>query len=175
MQGDVLYPLNALRTLYPDVYARGREKYAGREVLLELRIPILDVLWNDALHLSSFHPSQLAAAWRSAGLPPEVWDDEFFEIPIDRIAADRAVVFGAGALLGDSLEAADVVPFDAAAFRNPDEPPPPYHKFLRQRRESGRPARPFAYLPHILVAAQIDVAGVPVVRADVPPPATLAR
>ena len=152
----------------------GARKYAGREVLLELRIPVLDVLWNDALHLSSFHPSQLAAAWRSAGLPPVVWDEEFFEIPLDRVPAERAVVFEAGVLAADSLAAADVVPFDAAAFRNPDEPPPAYHEFLRQRRESGRPARPFAYLPHVLVAAPIDVAAVRLVRADVPPATTLA-
>ena len=51
MRGDVLYPLNTLRGLYPDVFERERGKYAGREALLELRIPILDVLCNNALHL----------------------------------------------------------------------------------------------------------------------------
>ena len=92
-----------------------------------------------------------------------MWEEDFFEIPVARIPADRAVLFEAGALSGDALSEADVVAFDAGTFRNPTEPPLAYHEFLRERRESGRPARPFAYLPHVLVAAPLDVGGVHIV------------
>ena len=91
LRGGVLYPLSALRTRFPDLYEFERAKYAGRELLFELRIPLLDVLWNEALHLSPFHPSQLAAAWRDAGLPSSAWDRDFFEIPVERVESARVL------------------------------------------------------------------------------------
>ena len=49
-RGTTLYPLNRLRDRYPDVYEAQRAKYRGREWLLEARVPLLDVLWNDVIH-----------------------------------------------------------------------------------------------------------------------------
>ena len=160
MRGETLYPLNALRTIDPDLYEQERRKYAGREELLELRIPVLDVLWNDALHLSPIHPRRLAAAWRAAGLSSPAWDREFFEIPVERIDAGQAVWFESGVLPLD-----DVVPFDPVAYFELREPPPRYREYLRDYKARGRRLRPFAYLPHVLVAASLDVAGLRVVPA----------
>jgi hypothetical protein len=161
MRGGTLYPLNALRAAYPELYEEERRKYDGREQLLELRIPVLDVLWNDALHLAPIHPSRLAAAWRTVGLSSPAWEREFFEIPVARIDAKRAVWFTSGALPLD-----DVTPFDPARYRELTEPPAPYHEYLVDYKERGRRARPFAYVPHVLVAAPVDVAGLRRVRAE---------
>lgn len=159
MHGETLYPLNELREVDRDAYEGERRKYAGREELLDLRIPGLDVLWNDALHLAPIHPSRVSAAWRAAGLSSPAWAREFFEIPVDRIDARRAVWFGRGALPLD-----DVEPFDPSRYGELAEPPPAYLAYLRDYRERGRRPRPFAYLPHVLVAAPIDVAGLGVVH-----------
>jgi hypothetical protein len=161
MRGDTLYPLNALRSMHPDLYGEERRKYVGREELQELRIPVLDVLWNDALHLSPIQPSRLAALWRAAGLSSPAWNREFFEIPVDRIDAKRAVWFASGALPFD-----DVTPFDPGRYRELTEPPPAYGEYLRRYLDEGRSPRPFAYVPHVLVAAPVDVAGLPLVRAE---------
>jgi hypothetical protein len=161
LRGETLYPLNALRSAHPDLYEQERAKYAGREPLLELRIPLLDVLWNDAVHLAPIHPARLAETWLALGFPPEPWEREFFRIPVERIDASRAVWFAAGALTDDELI---VEPFDPVAYRELHEPPPAFEELLRERREQGRPARPFAFVPHVLVAAPVDVAGVEVVR-----------
>lgn len=56
MEGDVLYPLNRLREIAPNSYSQQVKKYTGREELMELRIPHLNVLWNDVLHLSPMCP-----------------------------------------------------------------------------------------------------------------------
>jgi hypothetical protein len=161
MRGHTLYPLNLLATEHPDLYEDERRKYDGREELLELRIPVLEVLWNDALHLAPIHPRRLAAAWRAEGLSAPAWDSEFFAIPADRIDASKAVWFERGALPLD-----DVRPFDAGRYRELDAPPAGYREYLRDYRERGRRARPFAYVPHVLVAAPVDVAGLRLVRAD---------
>jgi hypothetical protein len=47
MRGETLYPLNQLRSVDPALYGRERAKYKGREAVLEFRIPLIDVLWND--------------------------------------------------------------------------------------------------------------------------------
>jgi hypothetical protein len=159
MRGETLYPLNVLQTVHPDLYDDEKRKYIGREELLDLRIPVLDVLWNDALQLTPIHPSHLAAAWRAAGLASPVVEREFFEIPVERIAAQRAVWFARGALPLD-----DVEPFDPSRYRELPQPPPAYDAYLRDYRERGRRPRPFAYLPHVLVAAPVDVAGLRLVR-----------
>lgn len=163
MRGETLYPLNHLRTAHPDVYEQECRKYAGREELLELRIPTLDVVWSDAVHLSPLHPRRLAAAWRAAGLWSPVWERDFFRIPVERIEVDRAVWFGSGV-----LPLADVVPFDPNAYRELEQPPPAYVDFLRRAGERVRPPRPFAHIPHVLVAAPVDVGDARTVRTDDP-------
>ena len=180
MRGDVLYPLNQLKAIHPDAYEREKRKYDGRERLLELRIPVLDVGWNDALHLSPIHPARLAAAWREAGATSPAWEREFFEIPVERIDASRAVWFASGALPDDptrhpddalSLPVTEVAPFDADRYAELVEPPQRYEAYLRACRDERRVARPFAHLPHVLVATPVDVSGLRLVRAhDEPPP-----
>ena len=67
MTGSVLYPLNELKHNYPNIYAEAVKKYEGREHLLTDKVEILDCLWNDVLHLSPIHPSQIQAAYRANG------------------------------------------------------------------------------------------------------------
>jgi hypothetical protein len=161
MRGDTLYPLNALRARHPDLYEDERRKYVGRELLLELRIPVLDVLWNAALHLTPIHPSRLAAVWRAAGLSSPAWQREFFEIPVGHIDAKRAVWFASGALPFE-----DVTPFHPSRYRELTEAPAAHREYLRRCVGEGRSPRPFAYVPHVLVAAPVDVAGLALVRAE---------
>jgi hypothetical protein len=178
MRGELLYPLNLLRSVHPDLYEHERRKYVGREALLDLRIPVLGVRWNDALHLSPLHPYRLAAAWRAAGLSSPAWEREFFEIPVERLRGHPCVWFASGALSDDgsrregavlSLPVEEMTPFDLDAYRGLAQPPAGYREYLRDCRERGRHARPFAHVPHVLVAAPFDVAGLRLVRADAAP------
>ncbi|UPT74966.1 MAG: HAMP domain-containing histidine kinase [Elusimicrobiota bacterium] len=50
--GETLYPLTRLADLHPRVAAEHALKYSGREHLMQVRLPILDCLWNDVLHLA---------------------------------------------------------------------------------------------------------------------------
>jgi hypothetical protein len=47
-RGTVLLPLNHLATVYPDIYAREAQKYAGREGVMSYRVPhLLNVAVDD--------------------------------------------------------------------------------------------------------------------------------
>jgi hypothetical protein len=175
LRGETLYPLGLLRNIYPDVYELERAKYAGREALLDLWIPLLEVRWNDALHLCPLHPSRLASAWRAAGIDSPAWEHDFFRIPVGALARTPAVWFATGALTVPngpdehgrlSLPRADVSWFDAARYRELDAPPARHLEHLLERREQSGRARPFAFVPHVLVGAPLDVAGLEVVRAN---------
>jgi hypothetical protein len=170
MRGTTLFPLNELERRHPDLYRRARAKYAGREALLEYRIPILDVLWNDALHLAPIHPARLAAAWSAKGLTSPAWDQDFFQVPVHRIAGRPSVWFaheayGSLADADPGLPGEDFSLFDPDRYAELAEPPSAYLDHLRSRKETGRAPRPFAFVPHVLVAGAIDVGGVALVRA----------
>jgi len=49
IRGDILYPLNILKSIYPDIYQYQVNKYFGREYIIEQRIPLFNCLWNDVL------------------------------------------------------------------------------------------------------------------------------
>jgi hypothetical protein len=78
MTGNVLYPLNELQNVFPDVYAVHAKKYEGYEYLTRMAVPILDCRWNDVLHLSLVHPADMREAMIAAGF--DVPSRYYFEI-----------------------------------------------------------------------------------------------
>ncbi|MBK8551651.1 MAG: hypothetical protein IPL53_11555 [Ignavibacteria bacterium] len=61
LRGNVLYPLNTLKEIHPDLYEQQASKYAGREHITCQIIPILNCLWNDVLHFSAVNPEEISA------------------------------------------------------------------------------------------------------------------
>jgi hypothetical protein len=181
MRGETLYPLNRLKSIDPVLYERGRAKYKGREAVLEFRIPLIDVLWNDTLHLSTIHPYHLAAAWREVGLWTPFWERAFFRIPMDRIAAHQCVWFASESFWVNNSPAEHVplapppeefTLFDPTAFEEAGEAPASYYGYLRRQQRRGRPPLQFPKIPHVLVPGSIETAGLMLVRADAPPDAS---
>ena len=77
MRGNILYPLNKLKTIEPEIYISAVKKYKDREWVSEQEITPLSCLWSDVIHLTSVHPSGIIQALREAG---KDIDGEFFEI-----------------------------------------------------------------------------------------------
>jgi hypothetical protein len=94
MVGDVLYPLNTLRQLYPLVYEREMIKYQDHPHSQDLqtrRIPKLNCLWHDVIHCSAIHPNLLYRALKERDLPVRA-ERTFFQIPLASLQAGQAVV-----------------------------------------------------------------------------------
>ena len=93
MVGDVLYPLNTLRQLYPLVYEREMIKYQDHPHSQDLqtrRIPKLNCLWHDVVHCSAIHPSLLYRALQERDLPVRA-ERTFFQIPLTSLQAEQGV------------------------------------------------------------------------------------
>lgn len=96
MSGDHLFPLNELKQKQPETFIEQAKKYVGREKLMEKNIPILNCLWNDALHMSPINPQVILDTWRSEGLyesarPPSRM--EVYKIPVELLGDGTTVCF----------------------------------------------------------------------------------
>src|SRR6266542_1511690 len=144
MRGETLYPLNQLRSIDRALYEREKANYEGREAVLEFRIPLIDVLWNDTLHLSTIHPYHLAAAWRAVGLWTPTLERPFFQIPVERVGRYQSVWFASESFWVNNSPYEDVplAPpleefrlFNLADHREPGEAPVSYYEYLRRQRQ----------------------------------------
>ncbi|GAF92743.1 unnamed protein product, partial [marine sediment metagenome] len=67
MKGNILYSLNALRIMYPDIYKKVVKKYEWRKYLLSLKLPLGNYYWNDVIHCLPMTPSIVYNALKEAG------------------------------------------------------------------------------------------------------------
>jgi hypothetical protein len=185
MVGDVIYPLNELSSIQPRLYEEQRSKYAGRESVLDFRIPGLGLLFNDAVHCGSVHPYHLFSARRAVGIevaarpqPPALATGLFFEIPVERILVHPVVWYSGKTLWSNGAPNEDVPltpppdefePFDPERYREFPDVTPQHLSYLKRMKERGERALMFVHIPHILVAGAIDVSGARVVPWDEPP------
>jgi hypothetical protein len=157
MQGEVLYPLNTLKNIHPEVYEKEANKYVGREQLMQQRIPILDCLWNDVLHFSAVHPSEMKKALLEAGRT-KLFDIEYFEIDPHLLDPENTVVY-----LYRHNNVTDKFKGENFAKYNPDEMV--QYSVLPQETKDyyiemiSQDKKPLLYhrVPHILFKGSLDV------------------
>jgi hypothetical protein len=164
LAGSVLVPLNELETVDRDAWHRAREKYAGREQVLELRIPPLGCRWNDALHLSTVHPADLAAALEAAGL--ERPQSKFYEIDAADLEPERVAVFlnrrGSRSLVDPS----EWVPFAPSVLTALAAVNDETRSYYRECARDGTRPLVWARLPHVLYRGTLDTRRLKVVDAS---------
>ncbi|GCE07232.1 hypothetical protein [Dictyobacter aurantiacus] len=160
MVGEVLYPLNTLRQLYPDIYERERLKYQdhpSRMALPQQVIPKLNCLWNDVVQCSPIHPHLLYLALRERGLAVQP-QRTFFRIPLLAVRGIPIVIVDASGPAATPLREDDVCLFDEASYRELDAVPQKalvwYDRLARRERRDGL----FAGVPHIMVQGPISIA-----------------
>jgi hypothetical protein len=85
MIGDVLMPLNRMKTTQPELHKKYLEKYEGRREILQRRIPLLDCLWNDVVQFLPLNPQDVFEAQRELGIIEVVPAYKFFKINLDML------------------------------------------------------------------------------------------
>ena len=90
--GDKLYPLNAIKTVFPPIYESSIKKYEGREWILDMKIPPLNCLWNDVIHTSLMHPSLIYKTLNDVGYE-QCKSILWFEIPLDDVLKVSNILF----------------------------------------------------------------------------------
>ena len=93
MKGNLLYPLNELKNKYPKIYKEQIKKYKNREQLLKVKIPILNCLWNDVVHLTAVNPKKISKALEKAGSKYIKGKWLWFKINPNKLIKEKAIIF----------------------------------------------------------------------------------
>ncbi|MEX2369088.1 MAG: hypothetical protein WD552_01690 [Candidatus Paceibacterota bacterium] len=159
MQGTVLYPLNELKDVYPDIYEEAKSKYKGREAVMQQHIPFLDCLWNDVLHLTAVHPKDIKEALGA--------ERKFkaFVINPHSLAAEKTVVYlyqhKDRMLKMDKENFSQYDPDDIGQYA---ELPEATKEYYREMREKGERPLLFVRVPHILYKGSVDTSNLEIVE-----------
>ncbi len=158
LQGTTLYPLNALKDVFPDAYAFQAKKYAGREFIMQQRIPFLDCLWNDVLHFSAVHPQKILEALREAGDSLDGISHKFFEIDPELLEPEKTIVF-----LYDGLDRINKMKKENFASYDPTEVskydilPDETRRYYADMISQNKRPLSFHGVPHILYKGNLDI------------------
>lgn len=156
MIGDVLYPLNQLKDLHPNVYAEQIKKYEGREFVMEQQVPILNCLWNDALHFSAVHPQKIADELEKLG--QSLLGKKFYIIHPEKLEKEKAVVY----LYKHKSKKDKLLPENWTEFRIEDidnytELPEKTIEYYKDQLGQGKKPLLWAWVPHIMYQGTLDV------------------
>ena len=172
LQGTTLYPLNRLRDLHPEAHRSEFKKYVGREKLLEKRIPILDCLWNDVIHLSPLHPQTVIDCWKANGLFEYTQRKEktvdVFKIPAAAIDWPNVVCFQSfNYEFGNfDLEKDKYWQIVDGAFTEQKDVSPEQLKVWKADQTAGRRLFWYSHTMHVLARQTLDVSGCEIVRCQ---------
>ncbi len=161
LRGNILYPLNALIERFPDIYKRQVKKYAGREYLTRQRIPRLNCLWNDVLHLSPVSPLKIKQALITAGSDPN-FTISCYRIDPAMIEARNAVVY----LFDnerDIMEENDFMAYDPSEIAEFSPMPPATIDYYRKMIGKGQWPLVYHRIPHILFKGTLNITDLPIV------------
>ncbi len=163
MRGAVLYPLNQLKEVYPEAYEAQAKKYHGRESTMLQKIPRLDCLWNDALHLTAVHPQEVKDAMLAAGKESS-WMKSYYQIDAASLVSENASVYlyvSAKTREGASeSEFIAYAPEDVSTYARLPQGTKDYYKEVIVK--GGKPLL-FHLVPHILYKGEIDVKDAPII------------
>ena len=153
----MLYPLNQLKTVEPEIYEKHIAKYAGREHITEMRILPLDCLWNDVLHFSAVHPNIVREALIEAGTPLQ-WRIDYFEIDPHLLDPKHTTVYlFRDREKGAALTPENFVPYDPDNLEKYAIIPEETKAYYKETLSQGKNPLTFRGIPHILYKGTIDV------------------
>ena len=157
MKGTVLYPLNQLKDIDPEVFVTHRKKYIGRENIQQQSIPELDCLWNDVLHFAPVHPADVKKGLQEAGSD---LTGDFYQIDPHMLDPKYTVIYlYCHKTINEKLLPNNFVSFNPDDLEQyshlPRETIDDYKKLLNEGKA------PFLYhrVPHILYKGTLDISG----------------
>lgn len=161
MQGDVLYPLNDLKTIFPEIYNKKAEKYKGREFLMKETIPFLNCLWNDVLHFSAVNPYDIKKTFVELG---HSFEAKFYKIDITLLDKEKIAVY----LFDDKdinakLKISDFEMYNLENISKYSQFPESTKKYYKKELEESRWPLLFYGIPHILFKGSANIKNVPII------------
>ena len=157
-EGTSLIPLNQMDK-ESDLYKGHARKYEGREDLMKEIIPKLNCKWNDVVQFSALDPQQIVNDLRKIKKDIKLVRTQYFKVHVDQILGKYdAVVFDRNKKQkkGDfSINKNEVILLDKS-YQELEKVPQETLNFWNEVSRASGQYLWFAFIPHILVKAEID-------------------
>ncbi|MEZ4103200.1 MAG: hypothetical protein R3B55_01375 [Candidatus Paceibacterota bacterium] len=163
MEGNILYPLNTLEDINPGVFNEVMKKYENREWLLGKKIPKLNCLWNDVIHMTAVHPSEFKDALLEAG--HELKNFKWFKIPIKSLDSEKLVVYMyKEKMVGKkTLDNSEFEDFDIKKFNEYSKIGEKTKEYFKEKIKNNEEPLIFHMIPHILYKGNIDTSNLEII------------
>jgi hypothetical protein len=163
MKGDTLYPLNILHTVHPELYEKKFAKYAWRPQVPQQKIPVLECLWNDVLHLTPVHPTEVWKVLQEAGYAGQ-FDYRCYEIDPWNLEPEKSIIYlNKLALTAERMTDADFQPYDPATLDAYSIVPEETKEYYKRCVQKGAEPLLFHRIVHVLYKGSIDVSGLKII------------
>lgn len=163
MIGNILYPLNELKSIDQNLYEQAKKKYTGREFVMEQRVPILHCLWNDVLHFSALHPIEIKKEFENNG--KEFTSQKFYKIDPHKLDQNNTIVY----LFKHQNESEKFQPenwtvYDPSNLDGYTEMSDQTKNYYKMMFEKDDQPLLWAYVPHIMYRGSVDISDCEIVE-----------
>lgn len=163
LSGDTLYPLNQLKTVLPQVYEAEVKKYAGREHVLNHKIPIFDCFWNDVIHLMPINPHKLQEAYNHSGGQLRI--KKFYQIDPYTLDPDKTIIYMFKYTRKENKFNPDnFIPYNPALIDSLSGLPEATVQYYQEEFNAGRQPLIYFRVPHILYYGTLDTSKLSVIK-----------
>jgi hypothetical protein len=164
MTGETLYPLNSLKSIFPALYEKQAAKYAGREYLMSMKVPLLNCLWNDVLHCTAVNPAEIKQALKEAG-DMRGFTRNFFKIDPSLLSVKDTVIYLYSIdEAGNKFNAKNFIPYHPEDMGNYSKLPSQTKEYYVEEIKKGKKPLLFHLVPHILFRGPLDTRAIPIVQ-----------
>ncbi len=163
MKGTKLIPLSQMSVVDSDLRDEYLKKYKGREEVLERKVPLLDCLWNDVVHLLPLHPKKVFEYQMELGLIATVPDYKYFEIDVNLLDPKKTVVYFKTAPGEENVVVKWLADVQLDDLQEVPSATKEYYKSLIGKDE---PVFNYQFVPHICYKGAIDISSSQIVNID---------
>jgi len=160
MSGDILYPLNILKKKIPEVYSREIKKYFGREIVLKLKMPFLNCLWNDVLHFTPVDPHKISKCLEEIGFERKL--SRGYKIDSNLLEKEKALIY---LYRGKFFDRKDFIPYSQNKLKFLNQVTPLAKKYYLESFKEGKKILLFHKIPHVLYKGSLNVKGIEFIKA----------
>jgi len=162
MKGEILYPLNHIKKIHPEIYQERIKKYEGRERVMGIKIPALNVLWNDVLHFTSVDPKQIKEAFRELGINKT---RKYYKIPADVLDPEKTIILRHGIKDdGKTLNVDDIESYSPEKVSEFSTLPEVTKAYYKRMLSEGKNPLVHNRVPHILYNGSLNIKDIPIIE-----------
>ncbi|MDQ5943598.1 MAG: hypothetical protein QG675_366 [Patescibacteria group bacterium] len=162
LQGSVLYPLNVLKRVFPDLYKYHDDKYDWRREVQEQVIPGYGK-WGDVIHLSPIDPNITMTELKKAGFTR---NDKWNLYRIDPASLDASnLIIMTKSFQGDEPKS-HFEKFETNKLAKISRFPQWTLNYYKECKKKNINPLLYAGAPHVLYAGNIDISKVDIISVS---------